>query len=99
MGPVGDPDPGTDARVDLAKWIRVRRAAEREQLLVDGSQDDRGSNRVASPIARDDGQPEAAVGFAYESTLLRHVRTRTNLTPRQIRTRTSDRSAFAISAR
>jgi len=41
----------------------------------------------------------AAVGFAYESTLLRHVRTRTNLTPRQIRTRTSDRSAFAISAR
>jgi transcriptional regulator GlxA family with amidase domain len=41
----------------------------------------------------------AAVGFAYESTLLRHVRTRTNLTPRQIRTRTSDCPAFAISAR
>jgi AraC family transcriptional regulator len=30
----------------------------------------------------------ASVGFAYESTLLRHVRSRTKLSPRQIRTRT-----------
>jgi AraC-like DNA-binding protein len=30
----------------------------------------------------------ASVGFAHESTLLRHVRSRTRLSPRQIRTRT-----------
>jgi AraC family transcriptional regulator len=39
----------------------------------------------------------AAVGFAYESTLLRHVRSRTKLTPRQLRT--PNRLASAISAR
>jgi AraC family transcriptional regulator len=38
----------------------------------------------------------AAVGFAYESTLQRHVRSRTQLTPRQIRG--SKAYAFAIQA-
>ena len=41
----------------------------------------------------------ASVGFAYESTLLRHVRSRTMLTPRQIRTRSPTGAAFAITAR
>ena len=41
----------------------------------------------------------ASVGFAYESTLLRHVRSRTLLTPRQIRSRQSGELAFAIAAR
>jgi len=35
----------------------------------------------------------ARVGFAYESTLLRHIRRRTKLSPRQIRTRVSSGQA------
>jgi AraC family transcriptional regulator len=44
----------------------------------------------------------SSVGFAYESTLLRHVRRRTTLSPRQIRTRVFSgqrAGAFAIPAR
>lgn len=37
----------------------------------------------------------AAVGFAYESTLLRHARSRTNLTPRQLRAPNGFASAIA----
>jgi len=35
----------------------------------------------------------ASVGFAFESTLLRQIRQRTNLSPRQLRTRLLDGDA------
>ena len=52
MGPIGRHDAGLDLLVQVREGVGSLSAADREELLVDTPQDDRGGDGLTRPIAR-----------------------------------------------